>query len=86
MEMNNEVRGEFLDESVERILEDKPQFLTTFTLVVATDLSEKSLKAVSRILWDAGVPLVLVKSCGFIAYIRLQVRLRNVCGHFMSLI
>lgn len=47
----------------------------TFTLVLATGgLSEKALRQLSEVLWDAGVPLVVIRAYGFIGYIRLQVK------------
>lgn len=73
LEMNREVRGDSVDESPEHILANKPDFFKNFSLVIATDMKEKSLKQLSQILWEANLPLMVVKSYGFVGYLRLQV-------------
>ncbi len=73
LEMNNEVRGDFVDQTVEEILKERPEFFKTFTLVVVTEVAEKTLNALSTLLWEANIPLVVVRSYGFIGCIRLQV-------------
>lgn len=73
LEMNNEVRGDFVDETPEAILSSKPEFLKSFSLVIATEVSEKTLVSLSRFLWEANIPLMVVRSYGFIGYIRMQV-------------
>ncbi|XP_059091053.1 NEDD8-activating enzyme E1 regulatory subunit-like isoform X2 [Tigriopus californicus] len=74
LELNNEVRGDSVDETPEHILAHRPDFFKSFTLVVATDMSEKSLKQLSSLLWQANIPLMVVRAYGFISYIRLQVK------------
>ena len=75
LEMNFEsVSGDFVEESAEELLGSRPDFLKSFTLVIATELSEKSLKTAAAILWEANIPLMVVRSYGFIGYIRMQVR------------
>ena len=51
-----------------------PDFFKSFTLVIAADIGEKSLRRLSEVLWEGKVPLMVVRSYGFIGYIRLQVR------------
>ena len=48
-------------------------FFKSFTLVIAADVGEKSLRRLSEILWEGKVPLMVVRSYGFVGYIRLQV-------------
>ena len=71
--MNREVLGDSLDESPEAILADKPDFFKNFSLVIATEMKEKSLAQLAKILWEANLPLMVVKAYGFVGYIRLQV-------------
>ena len=52
-------------------------FFKSFTLVIAADVGEKSLRRLSEILWEGKVPLMAVRSYGFIGYIRLQVGCLN---------
>lgn len=73
LEMNHEVRGDFLEESADDILKNRPDFFKSFSLVIATEISEKALLALSKLLWEDNIPLMIVKSYGFLGYIRLQV-------------
>lgn len=42
-------------------------------LIVASDLPPKPLLSLSREAWDRGIPLLIVRSCGMIGSVRLQV-------------
>ena len=42
-------------------------------LIVASDLPPKPLLNLSREAWDRGIPLIIVRSCGLIGSVRLQV-------------
>eukprot|EP00095_Tigriopus_kingsejongensis_P000691 snap_masked-scaffold58_size443543-processed-gene-1.8 protein:Tk00691 transcript:snap_masked-scaffold58_size443543-processed-gene-1.8-mRNA-1 annotation:"nedd8-activating enzyme e1 regulatory subunit" len=74
LELNNEVRGDSVDETPEHILAHRPDFFKSFSVVIATDMSEKSLKTLSDLLWTANIPLMVVRAYGFLSYIRLQVK------------
>lgn len=41
LELNPDVRGDYIDESPEQLLNHNPDFFSSFTLVVATSLPEK---------------------------------------------
>lgn len=41
LELNSDVRGDYIDEEPEQILCNSPDFFNNFTVVVATSLSEK---------------------------------------------
>ena len=73
VEMNHEVRGDAVEDSPEDILRNKPDFFKGFSLVIAADVGERSLRQLSKVLWEGRVPLMVVRSCGFIGFIRLQV-------------
>ena len=47
-EMNDQVRGETRAESVEQILDMDPEYLNTFTLVIATGCSDKVVTVCSH--------------------------------------
>lgn len=72
--MNHEVNGEAVEESPDNILRNRPDFFRNFSIVIVTEMGEKSLKALSKLLWDTNIPLVIVRSYGFIGYIRLQAK------------
>jgi len=72
LEMNHEVRGESRQESVEQVLVADPDFFSSFSLVVACGLSEKFLLMLSEKLYSSKIPLLVVRTSGFLGYIRLQ--------------
>lgn len=41
LDLNSDVRGDYIDEEPEQILCNSPDFFNNFTVVVATSLSEK---------------------------------------------
>ncbi|XP_022197494.2 NEDD8-activating enzyme E1 regulatory subunit [Nilaparvata lugens] len=73
LELNPDVKGDFVDESPKQILETNPDFFIGHTLVIATAVSERVLVPLSTRLWEAGVPLLVARSYGFIGAIRIQV-------------
>ncbi|XP_059477620.1 NEDD8-activating enzyme E1 regulatory subunit [Neocloeon triangulifer] len=73
LELNNDVRGDFVDESVEQLLNNSPDFFDNFTVVYAVSLPERSLIPLSKKLWSQGIPLIVCKSYGMFGSIRIQV-------------
>lgn len=41
LELNTDVRGDYVDEEPEQILSNSPDFFNNFTIVVATSMPEK---------------------------------------------
>ncbi len=78
MELNPEVRGDCVDESADQILRNRPDFFKDFDLVIATEIGERAAMTLSSILWEANIPLILVKSYGLLSYARLQIREHDV--------
>ncbi|CAG0913132.1 unnamed protein product [Notodromas monacha] len=77
-ELNSDVRGNFVDDSVEQLLVNSPSFFDEFQLIVANDLSEKTICDLSERLWASDIPLILIKSVGFVGYMRIQLREHTV--------
>lgn len=71
-EMNPDVSSDYLDESVETVLSNNPEFFNSFKVVIASALKEKTLLTLSRMLWSQNIPFVHCRSIGFIASARLQ--------------
>lgn len=71
-EMNPDVSSDYLDESVDTILSNNPEFFITFKVVIASSLKENTLLKLSRMLWSHNIPFVYCRSIGFIASARLQ--------------
>ncbi|XP_018574459.1 NEDD8-activating enzyme E1 regulatory subunit [Anoplophora glabripennis] len=78
LELNPDVRGDYIDESPEHVMSHTQDFFNNFTVVIASALPEKTLIPLSRYLWDAQVPLLVCRSIGFLGYIRLQVKEHTV--------
>ncbi|EFA00552.1 nedd8-activating enzyme E1 regulatory subunit [Tribolium castaneum] len=74
LELNPDVRGDYIDESVDHIMAHSQDFFDTFSVVIATCLPEKVLMPLSRHLWEKNVPLIVCRSVGFLGYIRIQVK------------
>jgi len=77
LELNPEVTGDCVDESVEQVLSNRPDFFSNFDLVIVTEISEKTLITLSNLLWNDSerpVPMMVVKTYGLLGYIRLQVK------------
>ncbi|GCC16585.1 hypothetical protein chiPu_0020344, partial [Chiloscyllium punctatum] len=73
-ELNSDVSGNFMEESLEQLLENDPTFFLRFNIVIATQLSESSLLRLSAILWKADVPLLVCRTYGLVGYMRLAVK------------
>ncbi|XP_025115674.1 NEDD8-activating enzyme E1 regulatory subunit-like isoform X2 [Pomacea canaliculata] len=73
-ELNEDVSGNFVDESAETLLENNPDFFGAFSLVIATNLNEKILLQLGEVLWERNIPLLVCRCYGFIGYLRLVVR------------
>jgi amyloid beta precursor protein binding protein 1 len=78
LELNPDVTGNYLDESAERMLENRPEFFRAFSCVIATGLEEKTLLHLDKVLWTYNVPLVVVQAYGFIGYMRIVVHEHTV--------
>ncbi len=72
VELNTEVRGSFIEDSVESLLDSNPNFFDPFTLVVATDIPESTLLKLSKALWKASTLLLVAWSYGLLGYIRIS--------------
>ena len=75
LELNPDVAGDYIEESVETLIESNCSLFKNFTTVVAANVhNEKTLAKLSKITWDYNIPLILAYSIGFIGLIRVQVR------------
>lgn len=73
-ELNPDVNGDYVDESVDYILANRPNFFDSFDLVVASNLNEQSLLLLANRLWESNVAFVYCRSLGMIGTIRLQLK------------
>ncbi|XP_055892296.1 NEDD8-activating enzyme E1 regulatory subunit-like isoform X1 [Biomphalaria glabrata] len=73
-ELNEDVAGDFLEEDVDDLLEKNPSFFSTFTTVIATQLPEKTLLHLGKVLWERNIPLIVCRCYGFIGYLRMVIK------------
>ncbi|XP_054718330.1 NEDD8-activating enzyme E1 regulatory subunit-like [Uloborus diversus] len=78
LELNPDVRGEFVDETLESTMKADPNFFSKFSVVIATGVTEGALLRLADTLWDQGVPLLVCRSYGLIGYLRLQASDRTI--------
>lgn len=73
-ELNPDVNGEYIDENVDTIIANNPEFFKNFSVVVSCSVSEKSLIKLSNLLWELNIPLMACKSIGFYGSARIQLK------------
>eukprot|EP00002_Diphylleia_rotans_P000878 TRINITY_DN10476_c0_g1_i1.p1 TRINITY_DN10476_c0_g1~~TRINITY_DN10476_c0_g1_i1.p1 ORF type:complete len:522 (-),score=107.39 TRINITY_DN10476_c0_g1_i1:188-1753(-) len=77
-ELNDLVRGNFLEEDPAALLDKNPSFFEAFTIVIAAQTSHTILKKLSDICYPLNIPVIFVRSNGFIGHLRLSVREHTV--------
>lgn len=74
-ELNPDVRGDHIEESLEVVLDSNPKLFANFSVVIASNVWQESiLGRLSKLLWQLDVPLVVCYSLGFIGSIQVQVK------------
>ncbi|XP_070575190.1 NEDD8-activating enzyme E1 regulatory subunit-like [Ptychodera flava] len=77
-ELNADVSGDCVEETVEQLLESNPQVFEVFDVVIVTELPERTLLDLATFLWGADVPLLICRSYGFIGYMRMAIKEHTV--------
>ncbi|KAK2529913.1 hypothetical protein Q9233_006298 [Columba guinea] len=77
-ELNNDVSGNFVEESPEKLLENDPSFFNRFNLVVATQLPESTLLRLAELLWNSNIPLLVCRTYGLVGYMRIVMKEHTV--------
>jgi amyloid beta precursor protein binding protein 1 len=72
MELNEHVSGSYVTDDIGDVLSSRPEFLHSFTLVIATQMGQADLKRVSAICAARKLPLIVVHTYGFLGYLRLD--------------
>jgi len=52
----------------------KVLYYKVFSIVIGSNIDEKTTTTLSKLLWEWNIPFIIVKSYGFLGYIRLQVK------------
>ncbi|XP_069112998.1 NEDD8-activating enzyme E1 regulatory subunit-like isoform X3 [Argopecten irradians] len=77
-ELNPDVTGDYVEDHPEKLLQSNPSFFNTCTMVIATNLCERTLLQLSKQLWSYNIPLLVCRCYGFIGYMRLALREHTV--------
>ena len=77
-ELNEHVAGSYVNEDIADVLEARPDFLTPFTLVIATQLPARELKRVGELCAARQIALVVAQTYGFMGYLRLMLNEHEV--------
>mmetsp|Transcript_32449 Transcript_32449/g.52558 ORF Transcript_32449/g.52558 Transcript_32449/m.52558 type:complete len:528 (-) Transcript_32449:23-1606(-) len=72
-ELNEYVKGSYIEEDAATLIAEKPDAFETFTMVIGTQLDEASSLALASICWQHSVPLLLARAYGLYAYLRIIV-------------
>mmetsp|Transcript_7775 Transcript_7775/g.21258 ORF Transcript_7775/g.21258 Transcript_7775/m.21258 type:complete len:558 (-) Transcript_7775:176-1849(-) len=70
-ELNEHVRGSFVCDSITSLLESDPSFLHEFTIVVATQLPQHTLRKLALACSEQSLPLVVLRSYGLVGLVRI---------------
>ncbi|GMF51577.1 unnamed protein product [Phytophthora fragariaefolia] len=73
LEMNADVAGAARHASAARVLQDEPEFLDGFDLVLATQLDARAAARLAELCLAKRIPLLLATACGLLGSLRLQV-------------
>ena len=72
-ELNEHVSGSYVNEDISEVLAARPDFLNSFTMVIATQMtSQETLKQVSALCAARKLPLLIVHTYGFLGYLRMD--------------
>ena len=74
-ELNEDVRGSFVEDSLQELLQNNPQFFHSFSIVIANDVRQRDLLLqLATLLYNLNIPLIVTKINGLFAYVRVQVK------------
>ncbi|OZJ06235.1 hypothetical protein BZG36_00820 [Bifiguratus adelaidae] len=71
-ELNAEVGSQTVVESPTRTIDDNPSFFHKFNLIITTNLSEDYERKLSKICWESDIPIIFIRSIGYLGYFRVQ--------------
>lgn len=73
-ELNEDTTGHFYQEKPVELLEKDPQLFKSFSVVIASRLSEHDLLKFDQFLWHHNIPLIVCDTFGFLGYLRIVVK------------
>mmetsp|Transcript_16813 Transcript_16813/g.32787 ORF Transcript_16813/g.32787 Transcript_16813/m.32787 type:complete len:547 (-) Transcript_16813:133-1773(-) len=70
-ELNPDVKGDYVVADPVEYVRQKRSSMSSFTLVIATELAEQDILAIEEILFPSNVPIVVARTYGFIGICRI---------------
>ncbi|KNE61573.1 hypothetical protein AMAG_06389 [Allomyces macrogynus ATCC 38327] len=78
-ELNDDVLGHYIDDDITPFVAAHPRYFDRFSLVLVTGhVPAAALLALDRVCWPRGIPLLVVKTCGFVSTLRVVTRAHHV--------
>ena len=70
-ELNSEVKSHAVNKNVMLIAKEEPSYFKSFAVIIASEMIEVELLELAKVLWQQSIPLLVVRSYGFLGYLRL---------------
>ncbi|KAL8280567.1 hypothetical protein RQP46_006890 [Phenoliferia psychrophenolica] len=74
LELNSDVTGLATVKDLAEVLEQSPETLAQYSLIIAVDVNPTLLPKLADVAWDHAIPLIKVRSCGFYGSLRTQIK------------
>lgn len=73
-ELNPDVKGYARVANFENILQNDIAFFHSFDLILTANLLESQLMALAQYCWTEDIPMIILRSVGFLGTVRIQVK------------
>jgi len=70
-ELNEFVNGHYVEEDPAHLIDNNPNFVKDFSLVITSTLPEAQLIKLAHICWENNIPLLISRAYGLIGYLRI---------------
>jgi molybdopterin/thiamine biosynthesis adenylyltransferase len=71
LEMNEYVKGDWLQEDIVALLRNNPDVLKPFTTVIAVNQDGSTVDILAKALWECNTPLLIAKAYGNVGCIQI---------------
>lgn len=74
LEMNEYVKGEWIQQDCLSLIQGNPEFLKPFTVVIAVNQLGATVDALAKALYSANTPLLVAKAYGNVGFMQIVVK------------
>eukprot|EP00004_Rigifila_ramosa_P007695 TRINITY_DN1884_c0_g1_i1.p1 TRINITY_DN1884_c0_g1~~TRINITY_DN1884_c0_g1_i1.p1 ORF type:complete len:534 (+),score=109.39 TRINITY_DN1884_c0_g1_i1:71-1672(+) len=78
VEMNEHVHGTFVEQDIDSVLDTNPEFFKSFNVVIVCNARQSTLLRVADACWRGKVPMISLRSVGFVGQLRISVEQHQV--------